>query len=292
VSEFEADSVSEGSGLDIGNMGLDDSEDASEISEVEVVKKGTSASKKKTPVIAKSAPQFKIGGTSFDLGKKASFKTQTKNKSKGGSSKTKQANEMDVDDEDEEGHGADTDDEMMRAAIRASFVTAADEIRREFSSAGAGPSNSADRMSMSVSPAKKTNGLSNGRKSTSKKGVVESDSDDEPLVQKGKKGASKSKKGSTIKKMNVQDDDDDSDDDFALIRGGEDASSTSDAGTGMDVDEDENGEEDSEDEEEVIRVWQLRKENDRQAKLIQRKEEAVERKRLGRKLTYVSICLE
>jgi hypothetical protein len=291
VSEFEADSVSEGSGLDIGNMGLDDSEDASEISEVEVVKKTASASKKKVSVVAKNAPQFKIGGTSFDLGKKASFKTQTKNKSKGASSKTKQANKMDVD-EDEEGHGADTDDEMMRAAIRASFVTAADEIRREFSSAGAGPSNSADRMSMSVSPAKKTNGLSNRRKSTSKKGVVESDSDDEPLVQKGKKGANKSKKGATVKKMNVQDDEDDSDDDFALIRGGDDASSTSDAGTGMEVDEDENGEEESEDEEEVIRVWQIRKENDRQAKLIQRKEEAVERKRLGRKLTYVSICLE
>ncbi|CAG8689899.1 9046_t:CDS:2, partial [Acaulospora colombiana] len=265
VSEFEADSVSEGSGLDIGKMGLDDdSDEASEISEVEFVKKNKTV--KKAPVTAKKAPEFKIGGSSFDLGKKASaFKTNGKTITplKRGAKPikptapplkrgTKATNGMDVD-EDGEGHGVDTDDEMVQAAIRASYATAAQEILREFSSGGAGPSGSSnnnDRMSMSVSPAKKPNGVTKGKK---KAFVVDSDedSDEVPLVQKKKVAKGKGKK-QTIETIDLEDDD--SDDDFRMAPRAEDSSANGSA--------------------------------DKQAKVIQKKEEAQERKRLGRKLTY------
>lgn len=184
---------------------------------------------------------FKVGGTSFDLG--GDTKKGKANGKKKATAKTNGHNEGE--------DAADTDEKMLNAAIKASYVTAADEIRKSMSSAGAGPSTSRRaRQSMSVSPKKKW------RSPQKKSAEADSDSD-VPLARVGRKS------------------------------GGEDDSASEEASNadGMDLDSDLS------DEDAVLsRIADMEKklQADRQAKAIQKQEESKERKRLGRKLTYVS----
>lgn len=113
-------------------------------------------------------PSFKVGGTTFDLGDESKLKGKYIGKKKKGNAKA-----IGFDEEDAE----NTDEEMLNAAIRASYVTAAQEIKNSIATSGAGPSTSRrTRQSMSISPKKKA--------SPKKKSTKKADSDsDVPLAQ-------------------------------------------------------------------------------------------------------------
>jgi hypothetical protein len=180
---------------------------------------------------------FKVGGTSFDLGAESKIKGKPNGKKKGN------AKAIEVDEDAE-----NTDEEMLNAAIRASYVTAAEEIKNSMATSGAGPSTSRrTRQSMSISPKKKT--------SPKKKSTKKADSDsDVPLAKMMEKATDNYHSSS--------------DEDFT-------------GGDAMDVDSDE----------ELVALFASMKEKaqvDKQTKVIQKQEEMKERKRLGRKLTYVS----
>lgn len=159
------------------------------------------------------------------------------------------------------GDADDTDEEMLNAAIRESVATAAAEDRAKYSSAGAGPSATrSDRMSMSVSPKK-----GKGKAVTT---ADASDSDNLPLASKATKGKGKGAQQDIIVL--------DSSDDDAVSGTGLDAMDIDAAMELLDEDE----------EEDRFAQVQAQAEADRISRAIQKKEEAAERKRLGRRLTF------
>ncbi|KIM23150.1 hypothetical protein M408DRAFT_266519 [Serendipita vermifera MAFF 305830] len=313
ASEFEEDSLSDASQLAIGDMSLSDNDEESQPvvttrSGRQTPAKSTSGTKtKQKPKPAKTnGATFKIGGSTFKpSGKKSPVKKEAGRKASidvdednvmmewGGQSQSQGQDEAD-----------DTDEEMMKAAIQASYVTAAQEITASLQSAGAGPSASGSRstrMSMSISPAKRTTGTR----------VIDSDSEsDVPLATKskskstkGKKGDSKSKSKSKAKsprkktKGKLAKDEDD-DDVIDLSSSGSDF-----VGSAMDVDDDDSSVSDElsvvadevssdDDEIEIVAVkkaWPKRgplTAEEMEAKAELKRLEVKERKRLGRKLTY------
>ena len=234
---------------------------------------------------------FKIGGSSFMSVSKGATKRQAGRKSTSGADFSMgwggSDNGLDA--------GGDTDEEMMKAAIQASFVTAAQEISASLMSAGAGPSTSrGTRMSMSISP-KKGQSLSPTKRGVRKSKAIISDSEsDSPLASKAVKSRRKKKVPSP------------SDDVIELSSSDSEYNGSAMEVDTIDLSNDEQGDvdtglddEDEEEEEELQpakKAWKRRgplTAEEKAAKADLLALENKERKRLGRRLTYVStgLCL-
>jgi hypothetical protein len=288
VSEFEEDSLSDASQLAIGDMSLSDSESqpiakrSGRHTPAKPEPKGRAVEKKK-PKRANGA-SFKIGGSSFMSASKGATKKQAGRKSAAGTDVSMELGGWDTGLRED----GDTDEEMMKAAIQASYVTAAQEISASLMSAGAGPSTSrGTRMSMSVSP-KKGQSLSPTKRGVRKSKAILSDSEsDSPLASKAVKNRRKKKAPSPSDVIELS------------------SSESEYNGSAMEVDtidlSDEEPEAvdsglDDDDEEEELqpakKAWKRRgplTAEEKAAKLELQALENKERKKLGRRLTFVSI---
>ena len=226
---------------------------------------------------------FKIGGSRFSGALKRTPEKPTPSRKKGG---TEVDDGMDLGGTGNDfGEADNIEEEMMRAAIQASFVTAAQEISASLMTAGAGSSTSrGTRASMSVSP-KKGQSVSPTKRGVRKSKPILSDSDSgSPLASKVAKKKGKQKRSAAndvLEQSSSESEYDGSAMEVDIINLSSDEEEATDSGI------------DEEDEEEKRRTNRWRRRNpptqdDSKAKAELKKLEMQERKRLGRRLTYVS----
>ncbi|KAG8796960.1 DNA repair protein rad16 [Serendipita sp. 411] len=244
-SEFEDDSVDGGSDIDIDAIQLSDSELES------VIMNSARSKKLKNGKITPS--QAKAQGSKLSNALKAAAQR----------AKSDKAKILDL------GEAEDTEDEMVKAAVKASLVSAAKERKSSMATSGAGSSFSrVARTSLSGPPR---------RKNTRQSGTLDSDTSDEPLALKtGAKSKNKSKGKGRVNGNAGVISVSSSDSDDIEYKGNE-------AGDVMDLCDDDSLL--SEDDGWLLELNQ-QIEKDKKEKAILRKEEQAEKKRLGRKLTY------
>jgi gas vesicle protein len=225
---------------------------------------------------------FKIGGSTFINGL-GPTKKQAGRKSEKGTDIGMEWDGMG----DGLGEAGDTDEEMMKAAIQASFVTAAQEISASLMTAGAGPSTSCGiRTSMSIPP-KKGQSLSPTKRGVRKSKAIVSDSDsDFPFASESSNNKSKKKGNSVADVIELGS----SDSDYNGSPMDVDTVDLSSDGKGAV----ESGLDDEEEELQPAKTrWQRRAPltaEEIAAKAELRTLENKERKKLGRPLTFVRLC--